>query len=61
MAAPGTVLGLLGFAKDSYAMSLILILKHVCDVEWAVQGVTESDGGLLEDFHGGSLGVGGVL
>lgn len=42
-------------------MSLILILKHVCDVEWAVQGVTESDGGLLEDFHGGPLGVGGVL
>lgn len=60
VAAPGTGLGLLGFAKDSYATSLILILKHVCDVQWAVQGVTESHGGLLADFHRGPLGVGGV-
>lgn len=61
MAAPGPVLGLLGSAKDSYATRLILVLTHVSDVEWAGQGVTESDGGLLEDFHEGPLGVGGVL
>lgn len=42
--ALGTVPGLLGFAKDSSAMSPIFT-KHAYETEWAVQGLTESDMG----------------
>ena len=48
MSALGTVPGLLRFAEESQAVGLILV-KHVYEAEWAVQGWTASEGGLLEE------------
>ena len=48
VSALGTVPGLLRFAEESQAVGLILV-KHVYEAEWAGQGWTASEGGLLEE------------
>ena len=52
MTAPGTVLGLLGFAEDSYTVSLIL-QKSILGMEWAEQDWPELGAGPLLGFQEG--------
>lgn len=52
MAALGSVLGLLGFARDSYAMSLIL-KESILGMEWEAQDLPESGAGTLLGYQEG--------
>lgn len=52
VAALGSVLGLLGFARDSYAMSLIL-KKSILGMEWKAQDLPESGAGTLLGYQEG--------